>query len=265
MSVLIHVARTLGKLVRGRHHESDRAVGIANAAAALGFLAGRKLGGGRNKRLRLGYGGRRHEWLLKRREDLTVLEEVFLDEDYEINISPPAVVFDLGANIGAASVYFTLRWQDARIFAVEPSPELHARLLEATASYGSIRCLPYAAGARDGTMPFTISSSSVGGGFYRQEAGAEILEVPVRSLASLMAECGVARINLLKFDIEGAEGLIFREPAILEHVDAFVGEIHPDLMTEPVEVFLARFSEFETVRQNLTSGRFLLRGKRRHE
>ena len=78
-----------------------------------------------------------------------------------------------------------------------------------------------------------------------------------------MAECGVTRIHLLKFDIEGAESLLFQDPAVLERIDAFVGEIHPDLMPEPVDTFLARLSGFEMQRQELPRGRFLLRGVRR--
>jgi FkbM family methyltransferase len=262
LPILLGVSRKLSKLAHGRAHSRAPATDLANALAALGYLVGRKLGAGTDARLRLGYGGKRHEWVLRRREDLTVLEEVFLDEDYDIAIPPPAVVFDLGANIGAASIYFALRWPNALVFAVEPSPEMHARLRETTAGYRNIRCLAYAAGATDGVMPFTMSSSSVGGSFYRNEEGAHVVEMPVRSLASLMAECGVDRIGLLKFDIEGAEGLLFQEPAILERIDAFVGEIHPDLMTEPVETFLARFSAFATERQELSRGRFLLRGQR---
>ena len=153
-----------------------------------------------------------------------MLKEVFLDEDYDIAIAPPSVIFDLGANIGAASVYFSLRWPNAKIFAVEPSPEIYARLRETTAGYDNIHCFPYAAGAGDGAMPFTLSASSVSGGFFREEVGAQVLEVAVRSLASLMAECGVTKIDLLKFDIEGAESLLFQDPAILEHISAFVGE-----------------------------------------
>jgi len=263
MNVVASVARTLAKLARGRPHDHDPGIGLTNAAAALRFLAARKLGAGSSARLRLGYGGRYHEWHPVRREDLTVLEEVFLDEDYDIAIPPPGVVFDLGANMGAASVYFALRWPHARICAVEASPEMFARLRETTAAYGSIRCLSCAAGAADGIMPFTLSASSVGGSFYREEDGAEVVDVPVRSLGSLMAECGVARIDLLKFDIEGAEGLLFQDPSILDRIGAFVGEIHPDLMTEPESRFLARFSDFETQRQNLHGGRYLLRGIRR--
>ena len=262
MSVIVHLSQTLGKLARGRPHERGRTAGLVNAMAALGFLAGRKLGMYGDARLRLGYGGRRHDWRLTRREDLTVLEEVFLDEDYDLAIASPGVVFDLGANFGAASVYFALRWPDARIIAVEPSPEMFLRLRETTAGYNNISCLSCAAGAADGTMPFTLSASSVGSGFFREEEGAEIVEVVVRSLDTLMTECGVERINLLKFDIEGAESLLFRDPAILKRIDAFVGEIHPDLMSETVDTFLGKFAAFTTEHQKLNGGRLLLRGIR---
>ncbi len=93
-------------------------------------------------------------------------------------------------------------------------------------------------GGADGTLPFTISASSVGSGFFREEPRREDHRgrCPIARIA--ISECAVPRIDLLKFDVEGAEDLLFQDPAILECIDAFVGEIHPDLMTEPVEKFL---------------------------
>lgn len=262
MSVIASVGRTVARLARGRPHDRAVVADVANAVAAMRYLAGRKLGVSAQTRLQLGYGGRRHSWPLTRREDLTVLEEVFLDEDYAMEIPPPAVILDLGANFGAASVYFTLRWPAARIIAVEPAPELFARLRETTAAYPNITCLPYAVGARDGKMPFGVSESSVGSGFFLDGPDARTIEVDARALASLMAECGIDRADLVKFDVEGAESLMFEDPSVLDRIDAFVGEFHPDLVSGPIEALTAKFAEFETRREPLSRGRFIMRGVR---
>lgn len=263
MSVFRHIVGTMGKLFRGPKTDPDLVNGAANAISTLHYLLGRKLGANPKSLLRLGVDGRRHAWILERREDLTVLEEVYLDADYDMQIPVPSVIFDLGANFGAASVYFALRWPEAQIFSLEPSPELYTRLEHNTAGYPNITPLRFAAGAKDDVLPFTLSASSVGGGFFNTEAGAEVVEVAVRSMQSLMEVCRVSQIDLLKFDIEGAEGMMLEDASVLDSVGAFVGEVHPDLMQMPVADFLSRFEAFDTTRQELHGGRFLLRGVRR--
>lgn len=262
MSVVFNVAQTLVKFAYGRPHGHSLAVGFLNAAAAFRYFAGRRFGSNSGATFRLGYGGRLHTWKIERREDLTVLEEVFLDEDYGMCVSSPSVVFDLGANFGAAAVYFALRWPDARVFAVEPNPEMYQRLCDTTAGYRNIRCLSCAVGARDGKLPFKLSKSSVASGFFGESHDTIAIEVEVRSLRTLMAICGVENVDLLKFDIEGAETLLLTDPSAMGRVDAFVGEIHPDLMPNSVESMFASLTAFETRRSPLLDGRFLLRGRR---
>lgn len=212
--------------------------------------------------LQLGYDGHSQVWKLKNREDLTVIEEVFLDQDYSIEIAPPAIVFDLGANIGVSSVYFAQRWPSARVFAFEPNPRVYDRLCETTSAYKNIECFPFAAGDSDGVLDFGITESSTGSGFYNAGKGLNTISVPVRSLTSLMNHCGVHTINFLKFDIEGAESLLFHDPAILDHIDAFIGEVHPDKMPEPTEDFLCLFRGFHVERRDLPGGQFILQGIR---
>ncbi len=261
MNTALVIARSLAKFARGRPHGRDVRTDASNAVSALGYLVARKLSLGRPFRLRRGFGGRRHVWDIARREDLMVLEEVFLDEEYAIEIPPPATVLDLGANFGAASVYFAMRWPAARIVAVEPNPRMYDRLEHTASRYQNVRCLPYAMAAGDGVMAFGVAESSVGSGFFARQPSSSI-NVPVRSLSSLLTECGIDRLSLLKFDIEGAEALLVQDQAGLDRVDAFVGEIHPDLMQMPVGDFLARFAAFDTHREPLPNGRFMLRGRR---
>lgn len=59
------------------------------------------------------------------RNDLDVLREIAIDGEYEIpGDIDPSTILDLGAHIGLASVFLSLRRPDARIIAVEANPEL---------------------------------------------------------------------------------------------------------------------------------------------
>src|ERR1051326_8504661 len=53
--------------------------------------------------------------------DLPVFRQIFIDEEYNFQIPfQPSVIFDLGANVGFASIYFANKFPNARIIAVEP-------------------------------------------------------------------------------------------------------------------------------------------------
>ena len=123
-----NVGNTLLKLYRGVPGEPRRRlIGMRNVGQAAWFLIARKLGVNSSAKLSLGHAGQVHQWSLVERSDLSVLEEVFLNKEYALDIPAPDVVLDLGANIGAASVYFAQAWPKARIYAVEPHPEIYTR------------------------------------------------------------------------------------------------------------------------------------------
>ena len=56
--------------------------------------------------------------------DLAVLREIFIEKEYDwFPIENPKVIIDLGAHFGDTSLYYHSRFPDAKIIAVEPSPE----------------------------------------------------------------------------------------------------------------------------------------------
>ena len=67
-------------------------------------------------------------------------------EDYPIfNIAgyAPAVIWDVGANVGAAAIYFHLHFPTARICCYEPSQPNFAYLEKNTAGIAEISCYPW--------------------------------------------------------------------------------------------------------------------------
>ena len=152
-------------------------------------------------------------------------------------------VFDVGANIGMASVFFTKERRDIRIFAFEPSPaayeclkanlELHGELHGELPGNGA-RTFECGLSREPGTAEFTFyPANSVMSGFHadleKDRAATKTFMVNsgfaprhaemflgskfkretfpcrLRTLSEIVDEERVARIDLLKVDVEKSE------------------------------------------------------------
>lgn len=259
-----NIVRSLGKFARGVPGERRRPLtNMGNAAQIFRFLAARKLGLPGAAVLRLGHAGATHVWPLIERSDVSVLEEIFLGHEYALDVAPPRVVFDLGANFGAASVYFAQAWPKARIIAVEPNPEMFRRLRKTTEGYPGITCLNYAVGETDGTADFIVSTDHIGSSLLRPDPNGQRIKVEVRSLRTLMAETGTKHIDVLKFDVEGAEEGLFRDASVLANVDVLVGEVHKDLIHISEADFLQRFADFTLEKRSESGDLFVMTARRK--
>jgi len=125
-----------------------------------------------------------------------------------------SVVIDVGANLGEWAVPFARKVGPAgRVLAIEPAPR-SATALESTLAANSlvqaelIRC---AIGDHDGIAQFAVPvvmSARTDTGTARIGpacTGHDTLQVPLRRLDSLAAERGLARLDLIKIDVEGHE------------------------------------------------------------
>lgn len=124
---------------------------------------------------------------------------------------------DIGANVGLYSLFVAARaGAAAKILAIEPQPGIVSRLrfnLEANPGF-DIAVAALALSDRDGEVELVIDSRDSGGTRLKTAASAataataEIVRVPCRPLAAVLAERGFAAIDALKIDIEGAEDLV---------------------------------------------------------
>ena len=112
-------------------------------------------------------------------EELRIVRDVLVDESYSSPLgSNPAVIFDVGANIGLASVWFASRFPNSLIVALEPESRQLYTLLEANSSpYGNIQ--PVAA-------PFGVRRDSSGLGIRPATLTVfrSLTNVPIPVLAS---------------------------------------------------------------------------------
>jgi 31-O-methyltransferase len=163
---------------------------------------------------------------------------IFVNREYGkhgIRLEPSSVIFDIGANIGIASLYFHAECPDARIFAFEPAAPLFEALRANIAQCGSgARAFCRAVGARPGTAmltiyPDTTAMSSIYADPLEDQAvtrqflansgfaGADIedmvagrydsiaQECEVTTVSMLLAELRLDRLDLLKINVEKAE------------------------------------------------------------
>jgi FkbM family methyltransferase len=112
------------------------------------------------------------------------------------------VIIDAGANIGAASIWFSNEFPAARILAVEPDPA-SANLCRLNTRARNVETFEAAIGARPGSVSLVAADASWG---TRTIRGGE---VPIVTVRELLARVPSGELLIAKIDIEGFESDLF--------------------------------------------------------
>ena len=161
----------------------------------------------------------------------TLYEVVFAQVYRPLSALAPAVVVDAGANIGLSSVYLHALYPAARFVCVEADPR-NLALLERNLRQNGVAAdvIPAALAAASGTITFRMhraaSDYSSTGRSCFPESEFSTVEVPATTLAELLDARGVARVGLLKIDVEGAEFDILGDTSAIARLDYVTGEFH---------------------------------------
>jgi len=120
---------------------------------------------------------------------------------------------DIGANIGAYSLFVAAKaGPSARIVAVEPQPEIFARLAFNIAQnpFGTVKAVACALADKPGELTLFLDPTNRGESsvrILRSSAGSTV-RVPAMTLLALVQNEGYERLDAIKLDVEGAEDLI---------------------------------------------------------
>lgn len=143
------------------------------------------------------------------------------------------VIFDIGANIGAASVLLSERFPGARIYAFEPMAENFELLKQNTLKSPNVTPVHLALASESGERELIHSPDRFNRGgfsFFQHGAPAETprTQVATMTASQFMREQGIASVDLIKVDTEGAEYEILTgfDPAALQQVKWIIGELH---------------------------------------
>lgn len=131
---------------------------------------------------------------------------------------------DIGANIGAYSLFVAAKaGPTARILAVEPQPEVFARLAFNIAQnpFGTVKAVACALADKPGELTLFLDPANRGESsvrILRSSAGTTV-RVPATTLLALVQSEGYERLDAIKIDVEGAEDIIL-EPFLRDAPEA---------------------------------------------
>jgi FkbM family methyltransferase len=120
---------------------------------------------------------------------------------------------DVGANIGAYSLFVAaLAGRSARILAVEPQPDIFARLTYNIGlnPFGTIKAVDCAVADKPGELTLFLDPRNKGESSVRilGSSHSAAVKVQATTLLALMQSEGFSRLDAIKLDVEGAEDLI---------------------------------------------------------
>jgi len=156
-------------------------------------------------------------------------------------------VFDVGANIGYVALLIASRTPAGRVYAFEPLPSNFACLQENADrnKMPNLHCELRALGETTKQMTFhyraealTAGGSIVNSVPYGVDKAIMTTEVAVIPGDEYMREHAVQRLDLVKIDVEGAEGLVLRgmlqtlrtyRPLVVVELHSFEGSTAPDV------------------------------------
>jgi len=139
--------------------------------------------------------------------------EIFARQQYYFNsVNQRPIIFDCGANVGMATLYFKWLYPQARITAFEAEPNTFALLQKNVQEnhLGDVETHNCAIWEQNGTVPFFIDPSTPGSllmSTNQSRFSGERIEVVARKLSDFIHE----PVDCLKLDIEGAEQCVLSE------------------------------------------------------
>jgi len=131
-------------------------------------------------------------------------------------IEPGNICLDVGANFGYYSILMAeLTGEEGKTIAVEPNPHL-ARLLRCTAKLQSRNFMVAETALSNKTGMATLNipeghsgSASIHKTLSRQWGKNRKVKVPLKTMDQLVKEYGLAKVDVIKMDVEGIEPLVF--------------------------------------------------------
>jgi FkbM family methyltransferase len=168
-----------------------------------------------------------------------LLNEVFIDRWYEIGALPPpdANMLDIGANIGAVTLFWAARSQSLRIHGYEPNPSAFdtlVRNLGQNRLQQRVRVFSEAVSRQTGSLNLWVDiPTELSTGYLDKSPceGGRRISVPLVGIDDVWERLNKENVWLLKIDTEGAEVDILEgaSQAFLKAVKNAIVEYHDNI------------------------------------
>lgn len=142
--------------------------------------------------------------------DYSTFEHIFLQNQYDIQLPiTPETILDAGANIGLSAVYFSHRFPNASIVAVEPDQDNFRILQENVSNHHQIQTLRAGVWSQETHLKITDANTGKNAFMVTETEATDAFALPALSPLTIMQRYGWHTIDLLKIDIEGSEKELF--------------------------------------------------------
>ncbi|MGE3313779.1 MAG: FkbM family methyltransferase [Planctomycetaceae bacterium] len=168
------------------------------------------------------------------------------------------VIVDVGANVGAAAVFFRCVYPHARIYCYEPAPEAYSFAVENLRPFDGVQVFPFGWYDKNCRVPlYTGKVASVTSSIVPSfETGDSTVEIELRQASTELDRLMLEHVSILKLDTEGCEVpiLLDLEP-MLDRVESLLIEYHSERDRREIDRILAdRFALYYSQSRSLHRG-----------
>ncbi len=172
------------------------------------------------------------------KEELKILkQEIFQNEIYsvDLNVKNP-IIYDIGAHIGLATLYFKSKYPKSIITCFEPNPNVIPLLQENIQgnNLNNMKVHYTAIAGKEGYKDLYIDNSGLGAfstsSFRKNAWNHKQKSLPIKVKAEVLSKYVDSYIDLMKIDVEGTEREVIKELHLknkLKYIKNLLIEYHP--------------------------------------
>jgi len=157
--------------------------------------------------------------------DLKIFYDIFMNHNYDFDCESPKYIIDAGAHIGLSTVFFSCKYPEATILAIEPEDSNFEMLVSNTKDFPNIKTIKAALWSHR-TLVNIANPKATSWAFQVSET-ADKNEIIAINVEDAMFELGTDYIDILKMDIEGSEIEVFQSSSSwIDRVKFIILELH---------------------------------------
>lgn len=192
-------------------------------------------------------------YLRPKSSDLLVYHQIFTFKEYDMDLGfLPKFIIDAGANIGFASIFFSNKFPEAKIIAVEPEKS-NFEMLEKNTKHHKNIFLKKRALSNEPNLSYDVVDKGLGNwGFVTeihelQNISKVIDKVKTITIDEILIEYGLEYLDLLKIDIEGGEKQLFygNYENWLPKTKCIIIELHDGIVAGSSRSFFKAISKYD--------------------
>jgi FkbM family methyltransferase len=182
--------------------------------------------------------------------DKIAIREIWKSGVYnQFEIKPNYVIVDIGAHIGSFAIYAAFKAPKGRVFAYEASKENYDLLVtnKKLNHCDNLKTYHQAVTGKDGKICFTIRKNQALNSVFSFPNDKKKITVSSKSLASILKDNHLPKIDLLKIDVEGSEYdiLLSSSQETMAKINALVIEYHELVGSKKRVADLKKFLEIQ--------------------